>query len=118
MNILGTFVAFAIVASMAGCASKTVKRDPYAEAAKRKNAEIARLTSQIDSLSRRADVAFLRVQIDSLEAVRAIAQASLGGINGVVAEERKRQQDNLKGAGLIAPPSDSAMNKEYPIKRP
>lgn len=36
MKILGTVVAFAIVASMAGCASKTVKRDPYAEAAKRK----------------------------------------------------------------------------------
>ncbi|MEK7393327.1 MAG: hypothetical protein AAB214_12270 [Fibrobacterota bacterium] len=118
MKSLGIVFAIAFVASMAGCASKTVKRDPYADAASAKRSEIDRLSVQIAALRANPDTVSVARRIDSLEAVRAIAQASLGGINGVVVEERKRQQDNLKGAGLIAPPSDSAMNKEYPIKRP
>jgi hypothetical protein len=118
MKSLGTLAAIALVGSLAACAAKTVKRDPYADAASAKRSEIDRLSVQIAQLRANPDTSMVAHRIDSLEAVRSIAQASLGGISGVVVEEQKRQKDNLQGAGIFQPVSDSATNKKYPIKKP
>ncbi len=90
MNNAWIAVNAAGVLVLGACSSSKPKPDAYAEAAKRKNAEIARISQQIDSLKTRADVSFLTRQIDSLETLRAVAKASLGGIGQAVQAEKSR----------------------------
>lgn len=118
MRAIGTVVAVVLVASLAGCAAKTVKRDAYAEAASAKRSEIERLSKQIAELRASPDSGSFARRIDSLESVRAVAQSSLGGIGGAVQEAQKMQQEKRMFDGSAELKMDSAYNKKYPIKKP
>lgn len=90
-----------LAALLGGCAANPAKRDAYADAAELKRAEIGRISAQIAQLRARPDAAFISRKIDSLETLRSVAKAGLGGI-GQAVEEKKRMDAEVHMVNIQA----------------
>ena len=109
---------FAMAVLLGACASNTARKDPYAQAAQAKRAEIARLDRAIDSLRALPEAADLAGKIDSLEKRKAIEQANMTGIGGAA---NTAQSMSSEGRMLDAEAESKHVqdeNRKYPIRKP
>lgn len=114
------FPAFALLALsifLAGCASSAPRKDPYAEAAATKRAEIDRLSRRIDSLRVLPATEAIDRQLDSLRARRSLETGNLQGI-GQAAEIQGSMRDTTQKILDFSPEVQRRMDesKTHPIK--
>lgn len=105
---------FALLVLLGACASKTARKDPYAEAAVAKRTQLQALSEEISRLRARPDASLLTARIDSLESLRSVTQAGLGSIGMAVDESGKMSKDR-KALHIF---HDSLETKKYPNYKP
>lgn len=107
---------FAMLVLLGACASNTARKDPFAEAASAKRAEIERLADQIAKLKASPDAAALAGKIDSLERRKSLEEANVAGIG-----DAARTMLESKDTGKILDAANEAKwvqekNLKHPIK--
>lgn len=110
------FGMFAMLVLLGACASNTARKDPLAEAASAKRAEIERLADQIAKLKASPDAAALAGKIDSLERRKALEESNLLGIVGAAHTARSISSEGKMLDAEAEAKHVQDDNRKHPIK--
>lgn len=110
------FAMVAMTALLAACAANTPRKDAYAEAAKAKRTEIARLGAKIDSLRLLPQAEGVQAKIDSLQRIKTIEEAGLAGIGGAARMVRESNDTVMLFEAVDREKDAQEKNRKHPIK--
>lgn len=109
---------FAMAVLLGACASNTPRKDAYADAAKAKRTEIARLGTMIDSLRLLPQAEGVQAKIDSLERRKALEESNLLGIVGAAHTTRSISSEGKMLDAEAEAKHVQDDNRKYPVSKP